>query len=346
MASQDANFSYDTGPVCAALRRVHQAMQAHLMRQLREQSVEVLSRPAGECPSDVIYHIDRSVEGVLLQGLEAELASLLSFVLVCEGIGELGEPLTFPPGTPVERCQARVIIDPIDGTRAIMYDKRSAWILTGVAPNLGEATSLRDINIAVQTEVPTTRAAWADAFWTVRGHGVRGESLNLLTGEARPARPRPSQAHTIEGGFAMLVHFFPLGKKLLSEIEEEVIAELLGEGGMIRPIVFDDQYISTGGQFYELLVGHDRMIGDVRGLLNDRWRREGRPAGMTCHPYDACTALILEEAGVTVCRPDGHPLDHRLTTTGEVSWVGYANEHLRRSVEPVLQRRLRAHGLL
>ena len=30
-----------------------------------------------------------------------------------------------------------IIVDPIDGTRGLMYQKRSAWILTGVAPNRG-----------------------------------------------------------------------------------------------------------------------------------------------------------------------------------------------------------------
>jgi hypothetical protein len=30
-----------------------------------------------------------------------------------------------------------MIVDPIDGTRNIMYNKRSAWILSGIAPNTG-----------------------------------------------------------------------------------------------------------------------------------------------------------------------------------------------------------------
>lgn len=337
---------FDRTLVAERIRRIHQAMQAHLSRQLRGQSTEALSRVVGECPSDLIYHIDRSVEGVLLQGLVEELAPVLSFVLICEGIGESGHPLTFPEGTPVDRCQARVIIDPIDGTRCIMYDKRSAWILTGVALNRGDATSLRDIHVAVQTEVPTTRAALADSFWALRSGGVHGQTLNLITGDIHPAHPRPSTAETIEGGFAMLVHFFPHGKRRLAEIEEEIITELLGREGARRAVVFDDQYLSTGGQLYELLVGHDRFNADLRGLLNDRLRREGQPTAMTCHPYDICTALILEEAGIAICHPDGRPLDNPLSTTGEISWVGYANSTLRCTIEPVLHQRLKAHGLL
>ena len=35
-----------------------------------------------------------------------------------------------------------------------MYQKRSAWILTGVAPNRGEATTLADIVLAVADRDP------------------------------------------------------------------------------------------------------------------------------------------------------------------------------------------------
>ena len=56
----------------------------------------------------------------------------------------------------------RIIVDPIDGTRGLMYQKRSAWILTGVAPNRGSSTSLRDIVLAVQTEIPLVKQHLAD----------------------------------------------------------------------------------------------------------------------------------------------------------------------------------------
>ncbi|MBI1748467.1 MAG: inositol monophosphatase [Acidobacteria bacterium] len=338
--------SYDTARVCHSIRRIHQAILARVIAEQKAQSYEVLSRVAGECPSDVIFHIDRSVEEVLLRGLSEELASDLSFVLICEGIGESGDLMTFPTGTPVDQCAARVIIDPIDGTRGIMYDKRSAWILTGVAPNRGAGTSLHDIHIAIQTEIPTTRAALADTFWAIRGHGVYGQTRHLITGETWPAVPRPSQANSVEGGFAMLAHFFPFGKKLLATIEEELMNDLLGEEGVRRAMVFDDQYISTGGQLYELLIGHDRFNADLRGLLNERFRREGLPTVLTCHPYDICTALILEEAGIPVCHPNGQTLSNPLSTTGEVSWVGYSNTRLRAIIEPALQHRLQRHSLL
>ena len=48
------------------------------------------------------------------------------------------------------------VLDPIDGTRCIMHDKRSAWVLAGIAPQKGEATRLSDIVAASMTELPTT----------------------------------------------------------------------------------------------------------------------------------------------------------------------------------------------
>jgi hypothetical protein len=48
-----------------------------------------------------------------------------------------GPERTVPRGTPVAATRLVRIIDPIDGTRGLMYDKRSAWILAAVAPAAG-----------------------------------------------------------------------------------------------------------------------------------------------------------------------------------------------------------------
>ena len=41
----------------------------------------------------------------------------------------------------------------------------------------------------------------------------------------------------------------------------------------------------------------------------------------------------------------GRPLRAPLDTVSDVAWVGYANRHLRRQIEPVLQRLLRELGV-
>jgi hypothetical protein len=327
------------------LIRVGERVREHVLNQLRQESAESLSAIAFETAADKIYVIDRSVETVLLPALAEELQPVISFALICEGVND-EKPLAFPAGTPIDMCQARLIVDPIDGTRPIMYNKRSAWWLAGLAPNRGEETSLLDIDLAVQIEIPTTRAALADVIWAVRGRGAYGVTANLITHELQRFQPEPSRAMTIRGGFASVFHAMPGGKEVFAAIEEELVSELIGGLEESKTALFDDQYLSTGGQLYELITGHDRMLVDVRGLLYQKFRRAGKHGGHACHPYDVCTNLIAQEAGVEVTDGRGQVLDVPLDTTTDVSWIGYANKAIRAEVEPVLLRLLAKHGLI
>jgi len=248
---------------------------------------------------------------------------------------------TVPGGTPVARTKFRLIVDPIDGTRGVMYDKRSAWILTGLAPQRGARTHLGDIVVAAMTEFPTSKHGFADQLSAVRGGGVVADRLDLVRRTRRRWQPRPSQANHFEHGFASFARFFPEGKSLLGRVEEELWRELglLGKNG--GQLVFDDQYISTGGQFYELMVGHDRMLADLRPPAYAKLGFSA--ASLCCHPYDVCTALIAREAGCLVELPDGRPLRVPLDTTTPVTWIGYANPMLARLVRPVLRRLMREY---
>jgi hypothetical protein len=113
-----------------------------------------------------------------------------------------------------------------------------------------------------------------------------------------------------------------------------------------KAMVFEDQYICTGGQLYELVAGHDRFSADIRPLLDKLLARDGEQLGLCVHPYDICTVLIAQEAGVVVTDGRGRPFDARLDVTGACDWVGYASEALRATVEPALQNALRRRGLL
>lgn len=328
-------MEYDQEEMSRRLAAVGEVARDHVLRELRRQSADLLSAIAFETAADKIYFIDRSVETVMLPALVEHLEPALSFALICEGVND-EQPLAFPAGVPIDECRARLIVDPIDGTRPIMYNKRSAWWLAGLAPNRGDATSLLDIDVAVQVEIPTTRAAMSDTLRAVRGRGARGETTNLITGERTSFRPRPSGATTIKEGFASVFHPFPGGKEIFAAIEEDLAREIIGGLESSKTAMFDDQYLSTGGQLYELMIGRDRLLLDARGMLYERFKREGRPAGHACHPYDLSTVLIAEEAGVIITDGRGNPLNTPLDTTTDVSWIGYANEAIRREVEPVL----------
>src|SRR5262249_17199057 len=155
----------------------------------------------------------------------------------------------------------------IDGTRGLMYQKRSAWVLTGVAPNRGRGTSLQDILLAVQTEIPLTKQHLSDQLWAIKGSGAVAERYNRLTGERVRFQPQPSRANTIGHGFATIARFFPGAREELASIDEEIVRAALGPVQHGKAHCFEDQYISTGGQLYELMTGHDRFIADLRPLM-------------------------------------------------------------------------------
>jgi fructose-1,6-bisphosphatase/inositol monophosphatase family enzyme len=318
----------------AKLRELHRQIRERLVGQLRRESVEALSGVADVRGGDTIYGIDERGEEVLFQFCEA-WGREAPFVLIAEGVPGTGERV-FPDGADAAAAVFRLIVDPIDGTRAIMYDKRSAWILSGIAPNRGPATRMDEIEVAMKTEVPTTKQTLSDVFWAWRGGGARGERTDLLTGATQPLAPRPSQAETVEHGFATISKFFPGGKAITAELEERLIETVLGPPADGNPRVFDDQYISTGGQLYELMVGHDRFNADLRPLTLAA-ADPGAPVSRLCaHPYDLCAELVAREAGVIVTDDRGGPLRAPLDLHANVAWIGYANAAIRSQLEPTL----------
>jgi fructose-1,6-bisphosphatase/inositol monophosphatase family enzyme len=292
--------------------------------------------------ADTIYRIDKISEEAIFAWFNANWPAQSPVQLVMEGVEE-GDAVTFPEGTSIASTVWKCILDPIDGTRNIMYDKRSAWILGALAPQKGAETKLSDITVAAMSELPTTKQWRADQISGIKGAGRAGlvaEMIDLRTGQRQPLPLRPSQASDFKHGFASLARFFPEGKSLMAKVEEELWDELYGLGSTSSPLVFDDQYIATGGQIYELLIGHDRMLGDLRPFA---LKKLGFDSALVCHPYDICTALLLQEAGGVVEAPDGTPLDVTLDTISPVAWMGYANETLAASVRPILKRLMKEH---
>jgi len=286
-----------------------------------------------EAIADTIYEIDRISEEAIVFWFEQHWPREWPVELVAEGL-EGSEAAIFPRGTPVEQTQWKCIIDPIDGTRGLMHDKRSAWALAALAPQRGAETRLSDLFIAAMTELPTSKQWRADQISAVRGSGIVAEGVNVFDGTRHPLRFQPSRARDFKHGFSSFVKFFPEAKALTAKLEEQLWDKLYGLGSTHAPIIFDDQYICSGGQFYELLAGHDRMVIDLRPAI---YKAAGIHSVLLCHPYDVCTALILREAGVVLETLDGGPVDAPLDTTSPVSWIGYANETLAAQVRPILR---------
>jgi hypothetical protein len=292
---------------------------------------------------DTIYAIDRVSEAVLLGFFEREVAPRWPLVLVSEGLE--GGAVTLPRDSDPAKALIRVLIDPIDGTRGLMYQKRSAWALTGIAPNKGSNTRLRDIEIAAMTEIPLVKQHLSDVLWATLGQPTVAVRHNRLTGEDRPLSIRPSRAASIAHGFATVSRFFPGAREELAAIDEAVMRAVLGPPPRGKAQCFEDQYICSGGQLYELIIGHDRFVADLRPLMDGWLAGQGRDLGICCHPYDLAALLVAEQAGVIVTDCWGAALDAPLTVEADVGWVGYANEAIRRQIEPVLQAELRTRSV-
>jgi len=325
------------------LRRLHETIRAAVVEACERAASGELAKVVSEEEGDTIFALDRVSEEVLIDFFEREVAPHAPVLLIAEGLSD-GQ-IIVPRGTAESDVVWRIIVDPIDGTRGLMYQKRSGWILTGVAPNRGAETSLNDIGLAVHTEIPLVKQHLSDVLWAVRGEGFHAERFNRITGEHAPLNLHPSPAVNIDQSYSQVVRFFPGVRDVLADIDDEIIRGALGPAQPGKAQCFEDQYTSTGGQLYELIAGHDRFTADLRAHMDPITNERGLPRLLCCHPYDLCTELIAREAGVIVTGVDGGPLKARLAVEPDVSWVGYANPRIRATVEPLLQAALKSRLL-
>ena len=325
----------------APLQALHRRIRRDVVQACERAAVAALSGVARDEEGDTIYAIDRVAEHVLVEEIARTMATRdAPVVLVAEGLS--GGEVVVPQGAERQAARWVIIVDPIDGTRGLMYQKRPAWILTGVAAGPGPRT-LADIELAVQTEIPLVKQHLSDELWAVRGQGAAALRFNRLTGDSVPLDLHPSAATTIAHGFATIARFFPGHRSDLAAIDDEIAQALLGPPQPGKAQSFEDQYISSGGQLYELMAGHDRFVADLRPLFE---RRRPGGAALCCHPYDLCTELIARELGMSVTDERGQPLQTPLDVTSDVGWVGYANQALRERIEPHLRRALVRRGLI
>lgn len=326
------------------IKRLHEIIRSTVVAECERSSAEQLSAIVEDGEGDTIFAVDRVSEEILIDFFEQEIASHVPVVLIAEGI-EGGKVLL---GNITDESEAvwRIIVDPIDGTRGLMYQKRSAWILTGVAPNRGPETNLTDIEFAIQTEIPLVKQHLSDTVWAFRGEGAKAERYDRIRNETVPLELHPSTATTIEQGFAMISRFFPGARDVLAAIDEDIVRSVLGKPKAGKAQLFEDQYISTGGQLYELMCGHDRFVADLRPLMQSVMAERGVDLSICCHPYDLCTELIARELGVIVTDTNGQQLDAALDVEADVTWLGYANSQIRQQVEPALRAALNSRGMI
>lgn len=323
------------------LERLGTAVRAHVATAVR--SGQDLSTPVAQEGGDTVFAIDRHVEPVIEREIESWPPEYKPLLLIAEGFGDDGRRVFGPADQPL---RYRLLVDPIDGTRGLMYDKRSAWFLAAVAVDGGEVTRLSDSFAAAMVELPTSKQGWCDSYTAVAGEPAEGRRSRIETGDWHRLPPRPSTSADLRIGFGHVSNFFPGTKILAAELMERIAAETLGPALPGQALIFDDQYICSGGQMAELIAGHDRFCCDLRPLFYDILARSsGVIRGLECHPYDVAGLLVAKQAGVVITDAFGAPLDCPLDVRTGVHWCGFANPSIARQALPVIRAWLGEKGV-
>lgn len=325
-------------PIQESIRVLHEAIRAQARAEVLAHAGDALSDAPVPAAGDVSYSIDLRAEELIDRFFRSEWAGG-PVTVVCEGIGTR----SYPASASDHGVEYRVIVDPLDGTRELMYDKRSAWVLTGVARNRGAETTLADVVYALQTEVPPSSQGTGSVLSAQRGGGATRELWTLDEAPRFLGHKvfRPSGATALWNGYAVFVDFFAPGPRLTtSRLSDRVIGSLVPPGGENQALVFNDQYLSNAGQLYLLASGAYRFVADLRPLLQEATGRGAR-RGICSHPYDLCTALIATEAGAIVTDAAGGPLAYPLDTETDCAWIGYANGAIRDLLEVRLMEALK-----
>ncbi len=307
-------------------------MSREIHAEVCRKSVEELAEVVREGDDDTIYAIDQAVEERIIDFFNNRIKQNVSCLLIMEGSPEEG--LVFSDSGRSLDCEYTVLMDPLDGTRGLMYGKRSAWMLSGAAKGAGEGLTLKDITVAVQTEIAPPKQKLVDQLSAFAGSGAKASRRNLESGEEKHFTPKPSRADNINYGFFTFNRFFPGTKEIFTAMENELQNRLGAQGK--SEFYFEDQYICNGGQLAEMAAGHDRFVCELRAVLSPIIVARGGKPLLCTHPYDLSTEMIAREAGVIVTDAAGGRLSAPMNTTYDVAWIAYANETLRKKIEPHL----------
>lgn len=322
--------------------RLRVATRSALLEAIESGKLDAMARPVGRGAGDVTYGLDVPAERELDRWLE-ENARRGPLSLLTEdagwrhrGPGKRGKTVElagFDHGGP------RISVDPVDGTRVLMTELRSAWSVIGLAGPGESAPRLSDVAMGVLSEIPDSRAASFRRLSARRGAGCTLEE-RTLRGRALGGRRRLSTGKDDrpDHGFFPFFRYAADQRPALAAIEAAFFARLARlEGAEVRNC-YDDQYTSNGGQLALLALGRYRMIADLRAWDAARRKR----ASVTSKPYDVAGAVLCaREAGCVVEAADGGELDFPLDAETPVSFVGWVNsathERLRRHLSAAMR---------
>lgn len=317
--------------LCDELRTL---TRAALCAAERDGTGAALARPHSQGLGDVTFGLDLPSEERIGVWLD-EVARREPISLLTEdsgwrhrgpdGRGGVRELLGFDHGGP------HIAIDPVDGTRNLMADLRSAWTVVAFAPGGALPPRLSGCTGGIVSELPGTLAA---RFRRLVSDGCtcQLELSELASGALVSARELCADSDDRpDHGYFPFFRYEPAQRPAIARLEADFFARLVRDEGADARSLYDDQYISSAGQLVLLALGRYRMLIDPRELVR---RKLGQP-GVTSKPYDLAGAVVCARAaGVIVTAAEGGELDFPIDATTPVGYAGYANAATQRRLEP------------
>lgn len=296
------------------------------------------AHPVGQGSGDVTFHPDQATERHLDKWF-AEQAARAPLSMLTEDSGwRHGGPGPTPgawrelPGP--DHGGPSIVIDPIDGTRHLLFELRSAWTIIGVAPPGSALPTQAQIEYGLVTEIPTRLAGWARELEAVKGQGCQHLELPL-NGSSEPPQgtlQSPDSARVDHGYFPFFA-YHPSVRPASHAIAQDFFTRLQQHEDAQIEHCYDDQYIASGGQLALLALGQYTMVCDLRPWLLDA---QGH-ATQCAKPYDICGAvLVAQEAGCQVCNLDGSALSMPLDTKTPVGFSAFAGPRTKARLLPHL----------
>lgn len=313
------------------------AARAELLGARESGDYSRIARPVANGVGDLTYGIDAPTEEVLTAWLTEQARSgPLSLLTEDAGWRHLGpgpggvrELAGFHHGGP------RIVVDPIDGTRNLMTDLRSAWSVIALCGPGEDIPRQSEVLHGLVSEIPTSRAGTWQRVRADRGGTCWIEEHALHPGApVRPARELlADDDDRVDHGYFPFFKYMADMRVMIGEVETRFLARLEQHEQADVRNCYDDQYICNAGQLVCLIEGKYRMIAELRAHLAER---RGRPT-LTTKPYDIAGALVCAQAaGCVITAANGTELDFPLDARTPVSFVGWHNRATAQRLRPHL----------
>ncbi len=306
---------------------IRTSVRAALAAALTSGDARAIDRPVGQGVGDLTFGLDAPAEACIDRWLlEHAARGPLSVLTEDRGWRHVGPDPSRPGATRdldgFAHGGPRIALDPVDGTRNLMADLRSAWTVVSFAPPGDGAPRIADLTAGIVSELPTSRAR---TFRTFAAEGLdcavserdaeRGATLH-------DAPVRVDDDARADNGYFPFFRYAPDQRPALAELEARFFARIAEREGADLRTVYDDQYISSAGQLVLILSGTYRMLVDARALLA---ARSGAPT-VTSKPYDVGGAIVVARAaGAVVTGADGSELSFPIDAETPVHLAMYAN---------------------